>query len=133
MAWYNKYDEGSKITWDIKVSNSGTGGVGSNYYPYNPVKKAVPPATEEEMIKDILSRTDERGFFEDMVDWLRRDAPRRLQKALKELHAGSVAYDRLCEVLYHTWFRTTERLERRMMLGPANEWVQKYFKDFPPR
>lgn len=139
MDWHinNKYEDGSNYTWEVKTYKPGAGAVGSNYYPYNPVKEAGPPPTDEEMIKDILSRAEDGGFFKDMVEWLRRDAPRKLRKALNELrppmHKGPVAYDRLCEVLYQVGFRASEILERRMILGPSNDWVQRYFEDFPKR
>lgn len=91
--------------------------------------------TEDDMIKDILSRTEHHGFFNDMVDWLRKDAPKKLQTILMGLvspmHTGLVAYERLCEVLYHIGFRTNELIERRMILGPSNRWVADYFNDFP--
>lgn len=94
-----------------------------------------PPATNESMIDDIMNRTEDKGFFKDMVEWLKKDAPKRLSGMLKELvspmHTGTVAYDRLCEVLYQIGFKTSEPIERRMILGPSNEWVKKYFADFP--
>lgn len=96
-----------------------------------------PPATNESMIDDIMNRTEDKGFFRDMVEWLEKEAPKRLPLMLRELcppmHTGSVFYDRLCEVLYQIGFRTSEMLERRMILGPANKWVADYFKDFPSR
>lgn len=95
------------------------------------------PPSEEEMIKDILSRVEDEGFFNDMVAWLRSDAPRKLRPTLRELcapmHTGPVAYDRLCEVLCQIGFRASEMLEKRMALGPTNVWVRKYFEEFPPR
>lgn len=102
--------------------------------------KAVPwpkPPTDEEMIADILPRTEDEDFFGDMVAWLRRDAPRKLNITLVGLcapmHTGPVSYERLCEALYQVGFRASEILERRMTLGPSNEWVRKYLEDFPPR
>jgi len=88
------------------------------------------------MIEDVMSRTEDRGFFRDMVEWLRKDAPKRLRSILGEfvspMHTGPVAYDRLCEVLCQIGFRTSELIERRMILGPSNRWVVEYFDDFPP-
>lgn len=93
------------------------------------------PPTDEEMIEDVLSRVEDKGFFTDMMAWLRSDAPRKLRTTVQELHAplhiGPVAYDRLCEVVYQLGFRASEVLERRMILGPTNKWVKKYFGDFP--
>jgi hypothetical protein len=92
--------------------------------------------TEDDMIEDVMSRTEDRGFFRDMVEWLRKDAPKRLRSILGEfvspMHTGPVAYDRLCEVLCQIGFRTSELIERRMILGPSNRWVVEYFNDFPP-
>lgn len=98
-------------------------------------KYTVPSPTKESMIEDVLSRTDEKGFFGDVIEWLERDAPRKVAITLNDLHysSGSITYDRLCEAVYDVGFRANERIERRMMLGSANEWVQGYFRDFPDR
>lgn len=92
------------------------------------------PPTESEMIRDALSRTEDEGFFGDMVAWLKKDAPRRLKSVLRDLCSpmGTISYERLCASLYNVGFRASERLERRMTLGPSNEWIRKYFEDFPP-
>lgn len=94
------------------------------------------PRTESEMVRDVLSRAEDGDFFGDMVTWLEKDAPRKLKSALRDLsapmHTGEVSYERLCEVLYKIGFRASEVLVRRMTLGPSNEWVRKYFQDFPP-
>lgn len=119
----NKYKNLSTWTYTAKGSDK--------------VQQWPKPPTDEEMIADVLSRTEDKGFFEDMVAWLRMDAPRKIRKNLQELHppmhTGPVAYDRLCEVLYQVGFRASEVLERRMALGPSNRWVRQYFEDFPPR
>jgi hypothetical protein len=127
----------SEYTWEIKskdykwpttVATIPGVTVASTYF------EPLPSPTEESMIEDIMNRTEDRGFFKDVVDWLDKEAPRRLQSVLKELysHVGSVTYDLLCEVLYRIGFRTSELIERRMILGPSNNWVAEYFKDFPP-
>lgn len=101
------------------------------------------PPTDDHMIKEILECRDlgERGFFEDLVAWLRKDAPRKLRGMLKNLFpwttglGGSLSdlsYERLCETVYSMGFRASDVLERRMILGPSNKWVRKYFEDFPP-
>lgn len=127
----NKSCEGN-WTWEIK----------NNYGKWLPdtttiesqIKPSEPAPTLESMIKDIQTRVKDKGFFDDMVEWLRKNAPRKLYNALHELsppmHMGPVFYERLCEVLYHVGFRASERLERRLILGPVNRWVQEYFKDF---
>ena len=84
------------------------------------------------MIDDIMNRTEDQGFFKDVVDWLSKEAPRILLNTLEQLcYAGPVTYSRLCEFLYDIGFRTSELIERRMILGPSNKWVVEYFKDFP--
>jgi hypothetical protein len=128
----------AKYTWEIK-SKAFNKWPTANTIPGVTVASTsfqFPPApTENEMIEDVMGRTEDRGFFRDMVDWLRKDAPKRLSVMLKELvspmHTGPVAYDRLCEVLYQIGFRTSELIERRMILGPSNRWVVEYFNDFP--
>lgn len=91
--------------------------------------------SEDDMIKDILGRTEEYGFFKDILEWLKKDAPKKLRVILRELvspiHTGHVTYERLCEVMYHIGFKTSELIERRMILGPSNKWVVEYFNDFP--
>lgn len=103
--------------------------------PDNTIEAPVIP-TEKSMIEDILQHSDDRGFFEDIVDWLKKDAPKKLSSVLHSLHYREkhrVTYEFMCEVVYKIGFRTSERLEQRMMLGPTNKWIQEYFKDFPSR
>jgi hypothetical protein len=125
-----------KHTWEnswVNINN-----ISANTPPYITVASTIDfvEQTEESMMEDILSRTEDQGFFRDLVEWLRRYAPKKLKRTLKELvapmHTGAVAYERLCEVVYHIGFRTNELLERRMILGPSNRWVVEYFNDFPP-
>lgn len=100
------------------------------------------PPKDEQIIGEILehSSLEDRGFFEDMVAWLRKDAPRKLRGMLQDLFpwttglskaSADLSYERLCEVVYRMGFRASEVLERRMVLGPSNKWVKKYFEDFP--
>jgi hypothetical protein len=93
--------------------------------------------TNDEMAKSVLSRVEDRGFFDDCLDWLKSHAPRKIRVFLKGLcpsdSPARVTYDDLCRAVYNLGFRTSEILERRMILGPANRWVQDYFKDFPRR
>lgn len=42
-----------------------------------------------------------------------------------------MSYERLCETVHSMGFRASDVLERRMILGPSNKWVRKYFEDFP--
>lgn len=109
--------------------------------------KSIPvpsPPTDEKMIEMIVGHQylEEKDFFLDMVEWLRKDAPKKLRTMLQELWPGNTGkqramadldYERLCEVVYKMGFRASEILERRMMLGQNNEWTRKYFSDFPPR
>lgn len=131
-----KYD--NKIeNWVVKNTNKDSGRWTYTAMGSDEVKPWPKPPTDEEMIKDIVSRVEDEGFFRDMVSWLRDDAPRKLRKTLQELqapmHVGPVAYDRLCEAIYQLGFRASGVLERRMILGPNNKWVEKYFEDFPAR
>lgn len=137
MNHYNNYSKMSTWTYNDYEKDKNWG---KWTYTAKGSDKAQPwpkPPTDEEMIADILSRTEDEGFFSDMVAWLRMDAPKKLRWTLQELnppmHTGPVAYERLCEVLYQVGFRASEMLERRMALGPTNAWVRKYFEDFPPK
>lgn len=132
MNYNNKIDK-----W---VTNNTDKNWGKWSYTSKGSKEAKPwpePPTDEEMIRDILPRVEDEGFFGDLVAWLRMDAPRKLRWTLQELHppmhTGPISYERLCEVLYQIGFRASEVLERRMMLGPSNQWVRKYLEDFPNR
>lgn len=104
--------------------------------PTGPVTEYV-PVTDEQIIGEILDHPnlEDRGFFEDMVAWLRMDAPRRLRGMLEDLFpwktSADFSYERLCEAVYRMGFRASKILERRMILGTSNEWVRKYFEDFP--
>lgn len=100
--------------------------------------------TEEETIEEVLRHPNlgDRGFFEEMVSWLRRDAPKKLRVVISNLYPWStglskanadLSYERLCESVYSMGFRASEMIEKRMILGPSNEWVRKYFADFGPR
>lgn len=122
-----------KWTSNIKNDNFGKW-IHSSTNTYVP-----PPPTDEQMIKAIHDNQnlEDKDFFREMVDWLRKYAPRKLRVALQELWSAASAsvdlsYERLCEVVYKMAFRASEALEHRMVLGPNNQWVQKYFGDFPP-
>lgn len=134
---YNKYEEFAK-----KNINFGKWTLHSKDYD-----KAIPVApapTDKEIIDEILQHPslEDKGFFEDVVDWLRKDAPRKLRAFLNDLYpwttalskaSADLSYGVLCEAVFRMGFRASERLEQRMMLGQNNEWVKKYFADFPPR
>lgn len=129
---YNKYEEFAK-----KNINFGKWTYHSKDYD-----KAIPVApapTDKEIIDEILQHPslEDKGFFEDVVDWLRKDAPRKLRAFLNgfktSLLVSAPCYETLCEAVFRMGFRASERLEQRMMLGQNNEWVKKYFADFPPR
>lgn len=104
----------------------------------------APPPTDKEIIEEILGHPnlEDRGFFEDVVNWLKEDAPRKLRGFLNDLYpwvtglskaSADLSYETLCEAVFRMGFRASERLERRMTLGQTNDWVRKYFLDFPPR
>lgn len=134
----NKYD---KTNWVKKNSN-----FGKWTYHSKDSDKAIPVApapTDQEIIEEILQHPslEDKGFFEDMVIWLKEDAPRKFRAILNDLYPWStglskasadLSYETLCEAVFRVGFRATERLERRMILGQTNEWVRKYFADFPP-
>lgn len=136
---YNKIDHYYFADWVSKNIKKDANWGKWNYTPKGSTEQQEwpRPPSEEEMMSDILSRVEDEGFFKDMVVWLKNDAPRKLKQALREMcepmHAGPVAYDRLCEVLYQIGFRANDVLERRMKLGPANDWVRRYFDEFPPK
>lgn len=115
-----------------------------NWLPKNsdgPVKEYV-PLKDEQIIDEIVHHPnlEDRGFFEDMVSWLRKYAPKHLRGTLEHLFpwtnvssksSADLSYERLCWAVYRTGFKASEILERRMILGPTNMWVKMYFKDFP--
>lgn len=89
--------------------------------------------TNEQMVLDVISRTDSEGFFRDVLEWLRVAAPRKVRVFLKRLcPAGrcKVTHNDLCEAVCYFGFRANKVIENRMILGPDNEWTRMYFKDF---
>jgi hypothetical protein len=97
-------------------------------------------SSSSEMLSDVLSRTEDVGFVEDIVSWLQGCAPRKIYGFLKELtfpmSGGFVSYELLCERVYELGFhelglRANEIIERRMVFGPSNKWVKLYFEEFP--
>lgn len=143
-SWtYNKDDWQNtpiKKTWDNKSdaipdwfkkttvsSNLGT-------WVYDATNSKNPTLTDEQIIESILGYEGfkEKGFLQDIVAWLRRDAPKKLREALLQMYPlRNLTYKHLCEVVYKMGFRASEIIERRMILGETNEWVREYFKDFP--
>lgn len=101
----------------------------------NPPVEVPPPPSNEEMTGRILPHMEDKGMFTDIVDWLRKDAPKKLRSVLNGLDEHRVLppvpYEYLCRVVYELGFRASDILESRMILGPNNEWVKKYFADFP--
>ena len=101
--------------------------------------------SNEEMIKILLPHMEDKGMFEDIVEWLRKDAPKKLRGVLNGLRTErgravlsgtdrrQVLYEYLCRVVYELDFRVNEVVEGRMILGTNNQWVKKYFEDFPLR
>lgn len=102
------------------------------------IKKTSPPEpSEQEMIEKILTGIDDEGFFRDILDWLKKMAPKKVPRFLEELYIPinsglTCSYDGLCEIVYKLGFKASETLEHRMILGANNKWVQEYFKDFYP-
>lgn len=127
-SWtYNNFDYNKNFgTWVYDALNK------------NP---ATPAQTDKQIIESILEHPnlEDKGFFEDMVAWLRKDAPKKLGSVLNGLYYSGtglgranadLSYNNLCKMVYSAGFRASEVLERRMILGPTNEWVKKYFEDF---
>lgn len=127
--WYYKYDNTNTYTWDNLQKDNNYGS-----WAFSGKKNASPFGdlpTNDEMKKVILERVEDEGFFLDCLEWLGKMAPRKVRVFLKRLYDDRITYDDLCEAVQQMGFRTSEILERRMILGPTNKWVQEYFKDFP--
>jgi len=127
--FYNKND--NTCNWENLHKDKNYGGW---TYSGNKNKKPFESLpTNDEMKASILSRTDEEGLFSDIIEWLEKMAPRKVRVFLKSLCHSAVrlTYDDFCEAIYKMGFRASEMLEKRMILGPTNKWVQDYFKDFP--
>ena len=117
-------------TWEnIKPDNN----YGKWVFEGNEFADPVPKVTEQSMMEDILLRTEDEGFFRDILDWLQNMAPKKIRRLLNRLSGepGKISYESMCESVYQFGFRASEILERRMILGPANKWVRMYFEDFP--
>ncbi len=96
---------------------------------------------ESELLKsetleaDVRSRFDDDGFIDDILSWLRGNAPRKVYAFLKSLCfprlSGDIEYVDVCEAVYRMGFRASDVVERRLILGESNAWVRIYFEDFP--
>jgi hypothetical protein len=118
----------NKFPKDCKYYNYGKWVKGATHQGSNPY-------ADEAMIEEILPRTEDKGFFKEIVAWLKEWAPKKLRPALFELNGikrDPILYEWLCKIVYLMNFRASRNLERRMLLGPSNKWVRKYFEDFPP-
>ncbi len=120
-----KIYDNKNFTWEYKNTT----------WTSNPAQPAQPALTDEQMLQKISSCVRDEGFFRDAIDWLKSSAPRKVRPFMQDLcfsfHNSPITYEGLCEAVYKLGFRATEVLERRMILGSANKWVQLYFKDFP--
>lgn len=134
-VWANININKSTWEWD-NTSTSKDFGKWTLITSNHPPVELPPPPTDEEMIGRILPHMEDKGMFTDIVDWLRKDAPKKLRSALNGLDKHRVLppvpYEHLCRVVYELGFRANEVVEGRMILGLNNEWVKKYFEDFPP-
>lgn len=133
-VWNNNNFEKENIkTWDM-VSKSNSITWGGNVNDFGKWAIGWEP-TEQEMIEKILTGIDDEGFFRDILDWLKKMAPKKVPRFLEELYIPinsglTYSYESLCEIVYKFGFRASEVVERRMILGTNNKWVQDYFKDF---
>jgi hypothetical protein len=135
-------------TWDnaFKITNTIVGTYNHTWENKNnwikvdsttiPFPQPTPlPPTDDQLAYELLSRVSDSGFFEDCLRWLKSSAPRKLRSFLDRLclpmHKSFVSYEALCEAVYLLGFRADEVIERRMILGVTNKWVQLYFQDFP--
>lgn len=124
----------NKITWEYKNYNTKTFSTNdfSKWVKNYEFNKSLP--SEEELIECVAPNIEDVGFFKDILDWLRKTAPRKIMFFLRELYLHKPSkmhsYEKMCELIYKMGFRTSEIVENRMILGPKNKWVQEYFKDF---
>lgn len=129
IDWNNEWEY-----WVQKHKEIGDWTVNTSY-PSSPKIDKSPFPTEDVMLLDVFSRTEETGFVEDIMSWLRSCAPRKIVTFLKGLcsphYTGPVSYESLCEAVYQLGFRASELIERRMVLGSGNKWVKLYFEEFP--
>ena len=88
--------------------------------------------SEASLLEHVLSVCEEGGFLGDVLDHLRRVAPRKVHGFLKRLRfSGDLGYEFLCSCVYGLEIRMSEVVERRMVMGSMNKWVRSYFEDFP--
>lgn len=123
----------TKVTWDIY--NKDFGKWTKNTTTTSNILESICPPNEK-MIEEILERAEDKEFFREIVLWLTNNAPKKLRSALQELYGikrDIILYAWFCKIVYLMNFRANEKLEQHMILGQTNEWVRKYFTDFPPR
>lgn len=88
--------------------------------------------SEASLLEHVLSVCEEGGFLVDVLDHLRRVAPRKVHGFLKRLRfSGDLGYEFLCSCVYGLEIRMSEVVEKRMVMGSMNKWVRSYFEDFP--
>ena len=98
--------------------------------------------TEDELIAKILDKTDEKEFFKDIVKWICHVlAPTKRRQIIEDIRGWSrtaaatrrLSHSDFCMFIFSSRIRASELLESRMLLGESNEWVKKYFENFPTR
>lgn len=92
--------------------------------------------SDDELIAKILEKTDEKGFFEDMVEWIQYImAPAKRRQIIEDIrgsaYARKLSHSDFCMFIFSSRIRASKSLENRMLLGESNEWAKKYFENFP--
>lgn len=92
--------------------------------------------TEDELIAKILEKTDEKDFFKDIVKWMSHImAPTKRRQIIDDIRGWArtrrLSHSDFCMHIFSSRIRASKPLENRMMLGDSNEWVKKYFENFP--
>lgn len=92
--------------------------------------------TDDELIAKILEKTDEKGFFKDIVKWMRYIlAPTKRRQIMVDIrgsaHTRRLSHSDFCMFIFSSRIRASKPLENRMLLGESNEWTKKYFENFP--
>lgn len=85
-----------------------------------------------DLVNAVVSESKETSFVKEIVSWLQDFAPAKLTVSFV-LRLRQKNYEDLCALVYSLHFRASALVEDIMMLGPSNEFVVKYFRDFPPR
>ena len=84
----------------------------------------------DQLIQSTILGAKEQAFVTEIVNWMRHSAPAKLTTSFV-FRLKNINREQLCGMVYGLQFRASEMVENIMLLGPSNDFVRRYFADFP--